>query len=176
MVLSPKFFLPNKCRLRTYPQEARSKEYAIADDGVLREVPAQNDSSEFLPFAFDTPRQFDELGLNPLLVILNADIKFRQYRRHAGAGMLHPNYEVLVKKTLELADLLYFQPVPAPGTAGARFAMGSRMDVNGATDSEMGIKGAEYWRTMIDHGKPTLPSTGSLRFSNSHVYYFSLRC
>ena len=170
MVLSPNFFLPSKCRLRTYPQSARSKEYAIADDGVLREFPAHNDSSQFLPFAFDTPRKFDELGLNPLLVILNADIKFRQYRRHAGARTLHPNYEALVKMTLELAELLYFQPVAAPGTAGARFAMGSRRDVNGATDPKIGIKGADHWRTMIDHGKPTSPSKRISQFSSSHVY------
>lgn len=40
MILALKYFLPNKCQLRTYPQLVRYKEYAITDHSVLCEFPA----------------------------------------------------------------------------------------------------------------------------------------
>jgi hypothetical protein len=85
---------------------------------VLREFPPENNSSQFPAFSFDAPRKHHVHRLNALLVVLNADMQFRRYRRLYGKGTLHPQYEALMDKTIALSDLLYYQPATAPGTAG----------------------------------------------------------
>lgn len=106
-----------------------SKEYAIANDGVLREYPAENNSSQFPTFPFDAPRKHHVHRLNALLVVLNADKQFRRYRRLYGKGSLHHHYEALVDKTIALSDLLYHQPAPALGTAGEQLGEDPRTDL-----------------------------------------------
>lgn len=60
--------------------------------------------------------------MNPFLVILNAEIKFRRYLRQIEGenpdGALPPHVRNLIQKTLDLVRLLYWTPVPTPGSYG----------------------------------------------------------
>jgi len=77
---------------------------------VLREHP-WNETSPIL----GSFKPFDgyriELGytVNPYLVILAAEIKFRRYVAANGPPLL-PVYNSLMQKTIEVAELLYFRP------------------------------------------------------------------
>ena len=55
----------------------RKKYYVVGPDRVLREDPGKIDSPRLPPFVFDA-RGDDALNLNPFLVVLNAEIKFRR--------------------------------------------------------------------------------------------------
>jgi hypothetical protein len=87
------------------------KQFKIANDNVLREHTGHNSDipQRFPPFLFIGMR--DEVGntINPYLVILAAEIKFRRYLAADGPE-LPPVYDSLMRKTIEVADLLYFRP------------------------------------------------------------------
>jgi len=83
-------------------------------------------------------------------VILAAEIKFRRYRASPNAPRLDADYEALIAKTNDLANLLYWEPLT--GANAQRFfpsEPGEKMDVDEAgtdesevpRDSEMGFRG-----------------------------------
>ncbi|KIM38463.1 hypothetical protein M413DRAFT_242031 [Hebeloma cylindrosporum] len=89
-------------------------------DGVLRQHPWAQDSPIYP--AFQVRREIVGYNLNPYLVILAAEIKFRRYNAANGPA-LPPPYDTLMRKTLEVADLLYFQPVVNRDASSVQFAI-----------------------------------------------------
>ena len=83
------------------------KPYVISEDGALREN-TNNDSAR-LPAFTSYQRQKPEHMLNPLLVIINAEIVFRRFQRNP-----HPlcdDYQELIQLTITLVDKIYYQPL-----------------------------------------------------------------
>jgi len=111
-VLQPHHFLPNNSLLPLYSrQQGREvvglKHYKIAVDHVLREQTGNDqDSNRFPPSRFIGLR--NQLGrtINPFLA---AEIKFRRYLA-ADGPRLPPVYDSLMRKTIQVAELLYFLP------------------------------------------------------------------
>ena len=120
MVLRPNHFLPDESVLTTYDRvngRVSTKTYTIAPDGTLRRVPVDdiNASERFPTFAFDYNRRADD-RLNPFLVILNAEIKFRRLLRENPRPGLPDDVMELINKTIYLVELIYWDPVPRPNT------------------------------------------------------------
>ena len=85
-------------------------------DRVLRKYPGIDTSERFPSFRFKGLRAVLGHAINPYLVILAAEIKFRRYLT-ANGPELPQDYKSLMDKTIEVAELLYFQPagaLPAP--------------------------------------------------------------
>jgi len=82
-------------------------------DRVPGEYP-YNDTSPIFP-AFNSSRSQVEHTVNPYLAILAAEIKFTRYLV-ANGPPLPQVYDSLMRKTITVAELFYFQPVgPLPG-------------------------------------------------------------
>ena len=112
VMLHPEHFLPNGNDLTVFHRtngQLDKKSYVVGPDRTLRESPRNEDSARLPAFSFD-PRT-DDLPLNPFLVILNADIKFRRYLRRTQSRQLAADVTTLIEKTLELIDLIYWRPV-----------------------------------------------------------------
>ena len=95
----------------------RKKYYVVGPDRVLREDPGNIDSPRLPPFVFDA-RGNDALNLNPFLVVLNAEIKFRRYIRQGRHTHLSPGVQQLMEKTCELVQLIYWHPTEATDEDG----------------------------------------------------------
>ena len=114
-MLQPHHFLPDNSLLTLYSrQHGREviglKHYKMATDHVLREQTGDDpDSKRFPPFRFIGIRNQVGHTINPFLIILAAEIKFRRYLA-AGGPRLPPVYDSLMRKTIQVADLLYFRP------------------------------------------------------------------
>jgi hypothetical protein len=113
----------------------RKKYYVVGPDRVLREDPGTVDSPRLPPFTFDA-RGGDALNLNPFLVILNAEIKFRRYIRQGHHTRLSPDVQQLMEKTCELVQLIYWKPTEATNEEGRqrRIAVDC-MDVDSSVSS-----------------------------------------
>lgn len=83
-------------------------------DRMLRKFPGNDTSERFPSFHFKGLRAVLGHAINPYLVILAAEIKFRRYLA-ANGPELPQEYKSLMDKTIEVAELLYFQPAgPLP--------------------------------------------------------------
>jgi len=110
VVLHSKHFLPNGDLSFCDGDGASTSHYLIGGDGALRRAPGDSERDPRLPpFSFDAPRE-DGKTLNPFLVILNAEISFRRFRR-MGLPPICPDYEELIDLTIELVKLIYHQPL-----------------------------------------------------------------
>lgn len=95
----------------------QKKYYVVGPDRVLQEDPGTADSPRLPPFVFG-PRGPTALNLNPFLVILNVDIKFRRYIRKGHHTSLSPDIQQLMQKTCQLVQLIYWQPTEATDERG----------------------------------------------------------
>jgi hypothetical protein len=89
----------------------------VGPDRVLQEDPRTVDSPHLPLFAFDACGG-DALNLNPFLVILNAEIKFRCYIQQRHHTHLSPDVQQLMEKTCELVQLIYWQFTEATDEEG----------------------------------------------------------
>ena len=132
--------------------------YQVDSNGVLREAPLTTDTPRYPSFHFSGTRERGD-RLNPYLVILAAEIKFRRYRASPNAPRLDAEYETLIAKTINVANLLYWEPLT--GANAQRFfplEPREKMDIDGdgtdesevTRESEMGIRGENE-----DAGSPT---------------------
>jgi len=111
VVLQPDHFLPDGSILLFYEWQDGKVSGLMACkivEKVLRRYPWTIDSPKSP--AFRAIRSNLGQNINPYLVILAAEIKFRRYIAATGPS-LPPVYDYLMRKTLEVAELLYFQPV-----------------------------------------------------------------
>jgi hypothetical protein len=136
---------------------------------MLRKIPGDDTSDRFPPFCFIANRTLAVHTTNPYLVILAAEIKFRRYLA-ANGPPLPPIYDSLMRKTIHVAELLYFQPVGLDCNFDAptnllvvdmegHHAIGADDKSRGSTppqqrrpassDGGMGRKDADYWRYML---------------------------
>jgi len=172
VVLQPYHFLPGNSVLTFYDRQADGeviglKHYKMVNR-VLREHPWSDTSPMFPTFRSTRP----QVGhtVNPYLVVLAAEIKFRRYLATNGPP-LAPIYDSLMRKTIAVAELLYFQPVGfLPGfTAPIHVKVdmeGSHAPVGGADKEPSGSAAqpqglppaggggtrdtdANYWRHML---------------------------
>lgn len=77
---------------------------------MVRKIPGDDSADRFPPFCFIGHRTLAVHTSNPYLVILAAEIKFRRYLA-ANGPPLPPVYDSLMRKTIRVAELLYFRPV-----------------------------------------------------------------
>ncbi len=121
VALHPEHFLPGSAPLTICdpdPTVYNSKQYVVAEDRCLRE--SRDPSSPRLPpFRHDSSTRRGIAQLNVFLVIINAEIKFRRYfRLQAPLVPLPADAQSLMRRTIELVKLLYWNPLPREGTPG----------------------------------------------------------
>lgn len=83
------------------------KLYLVSPDGALREG-SENNTPRLPAFASNQARASEDT-LNPFLVVLNAEIAFRRFRRRP-----HPlcaEYTELIDLTIDLVHKIYFKPL-----------------------------------------------------------------
>ncbi|KAJ2936641.1 hypothetical protein H1R20_g459, partial [Candolleomyces eurysporus] len=84
------------------------KHYVVADDSALRE--GVSASQPRFP-VLSSPRRLQvSHSLNPFLVVLNADMVFRRFRR-VQAAVVCSEFNELIDLTLQLAAKIYYQPL-----------------------------------------------------------------
>ena len=139
VVLHPEHFLPKGSSLSFYHRN-NDQHYVVGYDRTLRESPGTADSPRFPTFTFDTNRT-QSLPLNVFLVLLNAEIKFRRYRRMEAMPKLPEDVEKLMDETLKLVDLIYWRPEKrSEYHRRADKACPMDIDVQDVQDIEMGMR------------------------------------
>ncbi|KAF9478468.1 hypothetical protein BDN70DRAFT_942737, partial [Pholiota conissans] len=120
LVLHPEHFLPAESVFTSYdPSLGTHKAYCPSPDRLLREYPSDLSQSSPPFYGPDGPKRQGGLHLNPLLVILNTDIKFRRYHRLPPPSQFLPEDVLdLMKQTEELTNLIYRELKATPGSAG----------------------------------------------------------
>jgi hypothetical protein len=121
VALHPKHFLPLGVLTVHDPATKTNKNYFAARDQCLRESP-EPDSPRFPAFHHKSENRPKLKRLNVFLVILNAGTKFRRYfeivRLSPPATPLPDDVLTLMRRTIELIDLIYWKPVPTTGSRG----------------------------------------------------------
>jgi len=120
VAIHPEHFLPRGSVFMVYdPSTQTHRHYVAATDRRLRESLDPN-SPPLPPFHVSDDHRHPFDRLNVFLVVLNAEIKFRRY-----LGMAPPPIPLpvdvlhLMQRTIDLVDLLYWEPVPKKGSRGA---------------------------------------------------------
>jgi hypothetical protein len=136
------------------------KLYQVDSNGVLREAPLTSDSPRYPSFHFSGTRERGD-RLNPYLVILAAELKFRRYRASPNAPRLDAEYEALMTKTIDVANLLYWEPLTGataqrffPSEPGEKMDVDENDDAGGSTARPLKGKGSAgrpdiYWRSLL---------------------------
>ncbi|KAF8817287.1 hypothetical protein BYT27DRAFT_7153441 [Phlegmacium glaucopus] len=125
VALRAEHMLPDGKVLVAYSRGANGlvshKTYVPGPDHTLRESPGNLTDPRFPPFSFGYHRH-PAANLNPFLVILNAEIKFRRYLRQQRPPPLPLLTDVmtLIHLTLELVKLIYWDPAVRPNTYAAQ--------------------------------------------------------
>jgi len=113
----------------------------MAADRILREHPGHDASQRFPPFRFIGNRNQVGHTMNPYLIILAAEIEFRRCLAANGTP-LFPIYDSLMRKTIQVAELLYF--VPADRVSAFRDPVVIDMEAShnpvNFLDAEMGFR------------------------------------
>jgi len=142
VVLHPEHFLPKGSGLTFYTRvsdQLHGKAYVVGHDRTLRESPGTTDSPRLPAFTFDANRA--ALPLNVFLVVLNAEIKFRRYRRMGTMPKLPEDFEELMDETIKLVELIYWKPEKKSSYRQRIDLSHVAMDVDDQdTDVEMGMK------------------------------------
>jgi hypothetical protein len=107
VVINPQHFLPKGAGLLVQEDGVSLKVYAAAPDGALR-AGGQDTDQRLPPFTGPQARQFPD-NLNPFLVVLNAEMAFRRFKRYPHS--LCDEYTELADLTLDLVEKIYFQPI-----------------------------------------------------------------
>jgi hypothetical protein len=111
VVLNPQRFLPRGAGFLVHVDQGvhhlSHKVYVVAPDGALR-AGGQNDGLRLPPFTGPQARKSAD-ALNPFLVVINADMAFRRFRRNASP--LCQEFTELIDLTIKLAEKIYFQPL-----------------------------------------------------------------
>ncbi|KAF6750845.1 hypothetical protein DFP72DRAFT_1072000 [Ephemerocybe angulata] len=114
VILHPNHFLPVGSTIAMHTKDPSDtshligKLYMIAEDGALREG-RDHTSPRFSAFPFTHSRESDKY-LNPILIILNAEISLRRFYNlphDEHYGSLCWEYQELIDLTIKLAGLLY---------------------------------------------------------------------
>ena len=103
------------------PVTGTHKTYVVARDRVLREL-LEPDSAPLPPFRHIEEKRYLPDHLNVFLVALNAEIKFRRYfemiQLDPPTTPLPDHVLNLMHRTMELIDLVYWEPVATKGSLG----------------------------------------------------------
>ena len=120
VALHPEHFLPHGNMLTIYdPSTATYKHYVTATDRRLRESPDPS-SPRLPPFHHVSEDRHFGKRLNVFLVVMNAEIKFRRYFEIVPPTTPLPVDVInLMRRTMDLVDLLYWKPVLKKGSWGA---------------------------------------------------------
>jgi hypothetical protein len=101
------------------PELARN--YVASSDRRLRES-FEPDSAHLPPFQHDFQNREETHGVNIFLVAISAEIKIRRYfkmiQQHPPTFALPDDVLTLMRRVVELVDLLYWAPVPTKGSKG----------------------------------------------------------
>lgn len=106
--------------LTIYRPQGAYTNYMVSSDRRLRQT-TESSSPRLPPFPHERQQRVQYDRLNIFLVILNAEIKFRRYSQEIQLNSF-PNVPQdilrIITRTLELADLIYWKPVPTEGSPG----------------------------------------------------------
>ncbi|KAF5373278.1 hypothetical protein D9615_007399 [Tricholomella constricta] len=120
VALYPDHFLPNGSMLTIYRPKGGYINYVSSDRRLRRTT--ESSSPRLPPFHHESQERGPYPNrLNIFLVILNAEIKFRRYSQENQLNnfpALPQDILTLITRTIELADLIYWQPVPTEGSPG----------------------------------------------------------
>ena len=109
--MNPHHFLPKGTGLLVHNDlegdRLSYKVYVVAPDGALR-AGGRNLDERLPPFTGPQARAPEDT-LNPFLVVINAEMAFRRFKRNPHA--LCKEYEELIDLTIELVQKIYFQPL-----------------------------------------------------------------
>ena len=145
VVLHPEHLLPKGSDLTIFTHtngQLSGKPYVVGQDRTLRESPGTLDCPRLPSFDFDADRS-STLPLNVFLVVLNAEIKFRRYKRMQHLPDLPKDVEDLIDTTIHLVDLIYWKPVETPTPYQQRATRSiptTEVDVQNIQDGEMGMR------------------------------------
>ena len=128
--MHPQHFLPRGAGLLVQGGQGVVP-YMAAPDGALR-IGGEDTGDRFPSFDAPNARVTKKL-LNPFLVVINADMAFRRFRRQSYP--LGNEYSELVDLTISLVEKIYFQPIIADMQRMMKFPLRSTQD---ADDVEMG--------------------------------------
>lgn len=122
VALHPEHFIPGGSPLTVYDATTSTyKNYVAASDQCLRESHDPS-SPRFPTFRHHSPSRDYPKNLNVFLVIINAEIKFRRYfemiRLQPAPTPLPNDVLSLMRRTMELVDLIYWKPTPTKGSSG----------------------------------------------------------
>jgi hypothetical protein len=120
IALHPEHFLPYGCPFIVYDRGTRRyKSYVVATDMCLRES-VDPGSPPFPPFYPYAPDRELRLRPNVYLVALNAEIKCRRYFAMISTSPpqipLPDHVLSLMRRTMQLVELLYWRPTPMKGS------------------------------------------------------------
>ena len=108
------------------PATGNHKNYVPAMDRCLRES-VDPDSPRLPPFRHETEDRIRDSHLNVFLVALNAEIKFSQYFEmidsHPPKTPLPDWVLTLMRRTVELVELIYWEPVAIKGSRGEKILL-----------------------------------------------------
>jgi hypothetical protein len=126
VALHPEHFLPRGSTLTVSDRLTGScKNYVAAKDQHLCES-LELDSPRFLAFHHNFECRNDTRHMNVFLVVLNAEIKFERYLKmvclHPPTTPLPQDVLTLMKRTMELVELIYWEPIPRKGSNGEKIA------------------------------------------------------
>ncbi|KDR82024.1 hypothetical protein GALMADRAFT_135401 [Galerina marginata CBS 339.88] len=110
VLLYPHHFLQKGSSLTVFTEDGgklSGKMYYVSPDGALREGP-EDDKLRLPAFSSNRARK-PEAVLNPFLVVVNAEIAFRRFKRQPQT--LCAEYTELIDLTIDLADKIYFKPI-----------------------------------------------------------------
>jgi hypothetical protein len=120
--LHPEHFLPHGAILPIYDPATRTwKNYVAPCDRRLRES-VEPDSACLPPFRRDLQNRHQTDRVNIFLVAINAEIKFRRYfkmiKQDPPTTPLPDDVLALMRRVIELIELIYWEPAPTKGSAG----------------------------------------------------------
>ena len=152
------------------PATGSHKNYVPATDRCLRES-VDPDSPRLPPFRHETEDRIPDSHLNVFLVALNAEIKFREYFEMIGSHppkISLPGWVLtLMRRTGELVQLIYWEPVAIKGSPGERILLEraakrdkkKSVERRGSEDIEVGMEEDEDTRDPSPFRAASSPSS-----------------
>jgi hypothetical protein len=111
VLLHPHHFLQKGSALTVFTEDGDNlsgKMYVVSPDGALRE--GREDNKPRLPAFMSYRARASEDILNPFLVVINAEIAFRRFKRRPHSPLC-AEYMELIDLTIELVEKIYFKPI-----------------------------------------------------------------
>ena len=168
IVLNPQHFLPRGAGFLVHIDQGvhhlSHNVYVVAPDGALR-AGQQNDDQRLPSFTGPQARALAD-SLNLFLVIINADMAFRRFRRNASP--LCQEFTELIDLTIKLAEKIYFQPlVNEIEEEMERNRNARNVAIQAAKDADGDVRMNEFGATTSNDRNKTMTRKDARKFSRT---------